>query len=127
MDKAAMQHLIEGYINAYNRFDVDGMLSGLHPDIQFENYSGENVTLATIGIDAFRQAAEQAITAFQSRQQHVEQIGFGDHSATVHIDYEAVLAIDLTDELKAGDTLRLKGKSVFRFQDDTIIHLADYS
>lgn len=127
MQPSAMQQLIEQYIDAYNRFDVDAMIFTLHQEIRFENISDDNVTLSTIGIDAFRPVAEKAKHIFCERRQTVESIKFESMSATVHIDYFGVLAVDLSDTLKAGDTMSLKGRSIFHFQDNAIIHLVDYS
>ena len=38
-----------------------------------------------------------------------------------------VLAVDLPQGPKAGESLNLKGKSEFRFKDGLIIELTDYS
>ncbi len=127
MDKTLMKQHIEAYVDAYNRFDVDGMLSTLHKAVRFENVVGGDVTLSTAGIDEFREVAEGAKQAFEQRQQTVLYIAFDDTAATAQIDYEGVLAVDLSDDLKAGDTIRLQGKSVYCFADGKIIYLADYS
>lgn len=34
------------------------------------------------------------------------------------IDYSGILAVDLSNDLKIGDIIELKGNSVFRFKDD---------
>lgn len=46
---------------------------------------------------------------------------------TAEIDYEGVLKVDLPDGLKAGEKIKLKGKSVFQFRDGLIYTLTDYS
>ena len=46
-----MRSLIERYITAYNAFDVDGMLSAIHSDIDFQNISGGAITATASGID----------------------------------------------------------------------------
>jgi hypothetical protein len=45
----------------------------------------------------------------------------------VAIAYEAELAIDLPNGMKAGDRLSLAGRSEFRFRDGKISHLVDHS
>ena len=36
--------LIKRYLDAYNAFDIDGMMSVIHPDIEFKNVSrGSNI------------------------------------------------------------------------------------
>ena len=50
--------LIEQFIEAYNGFDVDGMVARVAPGIRFENYSGGRLTDSVHGIDAFRTLAD---------------------------------------------------------------------
>ena len=60
MDSNEIKSLIQGYLNAYNFFDVDGMLLYLHKDIEFRNISNGVVDVETKGINQFRQLAEQS-------------------------------------------------------------------
>jgi len=46
---------------------------------------------------------------------------------TIEIDYEGVLRADFPNGPKAGETIKLKGKSVFKFRDGLIYQLTDYS
>jgi hypothetical protein len=43
------------------------------------------------------------------------------------ISYEAVLAQDIPDGPRAGDTLPLQGRTVFGFRDGAISTIEDYS
>ncbi len=125
MEPQLQQHYIEQYIKAYNTFDVDGMLERLHEAIEFKNISNGEVNTQINGIAAFRQQAEQAKQFFQTREQRITNLTFGDTTTTIDIDYQAVLAIDLPNGMKKGDTLALQGKSIFQFQDDKIISITD--
>ncbi|MEO1667198.1 MAG: nuclear transport factor 2 family protein [Chloroflexota bacterium] len=127
MDNTAKQQIIEDYIAAYNAFDVDGMLGMLHTNIRFENYSEHEMTLSINGIDAFREVAQQASRMFLSRNQTIENIAFEDDQTVVFITYTAICAVDLSEDVKKGDRLNLKGQSVFKFKDNMISFLADYS
>lgn len=127
MENAEKQTLIEQYVQAYNAFDVDGMVAVLHPDVVFENFSGGEMTLATNGLAEFREAAEQAVAIFEAREQTIMDITHQDDTTTVAIDYVGTLAIDLPNGLSVGDELRLSGRSDFRFLDGKISYLADYS
>jgi ketosteroid isomerase-like protein len=127
MDEKTMRQLIRDFIAAYNRFDVAGMTRHLHPDVAFRNISGGKVTHATNGMAEFTQQAQAATQYFSERQQQITGIEFQDNTATVFIDYSAMLAIDLPNGLKAGDKINLQGKSVFSFADHKIICLEDYS
>lgn len=50
-----------------------------------------------------------------------------DDQAFMGIDYEGVLASDLPNGMKAGETLRLNGRSEFTFRDGKIYRIADIS
>ena len=47
MDESHCRHLIEHYLQAYNRFDIDAMLAVLAHNVRFENHSGGQLTLVT--------------------------------------------------------------------------------
>lgn len=121
------EQIIREYIDAYNRFDIDGMLRDLHPDIVFENVSGGEINMVLRGVDEFRQQALQAAGLFASRQQQVVHLAENDDTVEVAIHYRGVLATDLPRGLKKGDTIELQGRSLFRFQGDQIIAITDIS
>ncbi|MEM9723500.1 MAG: nuclear transport factor 2 family protein, partial [Bacteroidota bacterium] len=104
--KERHQELIESYIHAYNHFDVEGMIRMLDDQVVFENISNGEVTLQTVGINAFQEQAESAKSYFSKRQQTISTWKFEQEKVTVEIDYEAVLAMDFPNGMKAGDTLK---------------------
>ena len=116
---------IERFIQAYNSFDIDGMLKDIHDDIKFENITNGRIDLATNGIDEFKKQVESAATYFKVRQEKVIDVNFKEDKIEVNIDYFGILDKDLSDDLKSGDTLRLKGKSIFKFKDNKIISIQD--
>lgn len=118
---------IERYVTAYNAFDVAGMLALLHAEVIFQNVTGGEVTAEAHGIEEFRQLAERSVRLFASRRQTIRDYRSDDERATIHIDYEGVLAEDLSPELRAGDTLRLSGRSTFEFRDGQIARIVDES
>jgi hypothetical protein len=123
----AMRALINRYIDAYNHFDVDGMLSTLHPEIAFKNMVSGEITASTIGIEAFRSLAEQSVTLFSRREQRITAVDVREDGATVSLDFRAVLAMDLPHDLKQGQELRLTGSSEFHFRDGLVDRLSDVS
>ncbi|WP_324674940.1 nuclear transport factor 2 family protein [Hymenobacter sp. GOD-10R] len=127
METSNPQQLVETYIEAYNRFDVDGMVRHLHDDVVFKNVSNGEVTLATKGKEAFQQQAEQAKQYFSHREQHVTNWQKADSQIEVLIDYIGVAATEFPNGLKPGDTLRLQGKSIFQFADGKIVSIEDIS
>ncbi|MGS2762323.1 nuclear transport factor 2 family protein [Sinomicrobium sp. M5D2P9] len=119
--------IIENYINAYNNFDIDGMLAELHTDICFENIHGDETTLTTQGISEFEEQAGKATRIFTEREQVVNSFQTHGNQTIVSISYTGILACDLPNGLKKGDIIKLNGKSVFTFREGKIIHLRDES
>lgn len=127
MNTTEPKQLVEAYIEAYNRFDVAGMLAPLHDEVVFQNIAGNEVNLTTTGKESFRQQAEQALLYFSQREQRVTNWQVIDGQIEVAIDYTGAVAIAFPNGLKPGDTLRLQGKSIFRFADGQIISIQDIS
>ena len=123
----AHRALVERYLAAYNALDVPGMLETLHADVTFENLSGGRVTVRADGIDEFRALAEHAVTLFASRRQTMRRYAASEEGATIDVDYEGVLATDLGPAMRAGETIRLRGRSRFTFRDGRIAGIVDES
>lgn len=119
------QKIVEEYVNAYNNFDIEGMLKNLHQDVVFRNISNGTVDLMTIGIDEFERQAEEAKLMFSNRNQKITDTEFEDDKVEVGIDYKGTLAINFPNGLPAGSEFQLIGKSVFRFSDGKIIEIED--
>ena len=71
MNEAEKRSIIERYLNAYNTFNIEGMMSLLHPEIEFQNISGGEVNARASGADEFRNLAEQSKELFTSRKQTI--------------------------------------------------------
>ncbi len=121
------KNMIENYVNSYNEFDIDGMTKNLKETIVFENISNGKVDLRTEGLNQFKKQAESAKQYFTKRKQTVESWKFEGLKVIIGIDYQGILAIDLPNGLKAGDTLKLKGISEFEFEDGKIKSITDKS
>ncbi|MEK3722831.1 nuclear transport factor 2 family protein [Paenibacillus sp. FSL H8-0034] len=121
------KEIIDYYIEAYNSFDVLGMIKLLHKDILFRNFSNGEVNMETNGIQEFRELAEKSTKIFTSRRQTIIDCSAIDDKIEAMIDYEGMLAVDLPNGLKAGDKMQLKGKSVFRIVEGKISLIEDYS
>lgn len=119
--------LIEQFIDAYNRFDVDGMLALLTPDVLFENVADGRVTAATSGIAEFRQLAEQSKALFSERKQTITTLKFRSASAIASIAWRGVFAIDVPNGPAAGTAIELEGESEFEFAGERISHIVDRS
>jgi steroid delta-isomerase-like uncharacterized protein len=119
--------LIEQYIDAYNRFDVDGMLALLTPDVLFENVADGQVTAATSGITELRALAEQTKALFSERQQAVAALRFRPASVLASIAWRGVFAIDVPNGPAAGSVIELVGESEFEFSGGRISRIVDRS
>jgi ketosteroid isomerase-like protein len=127
MDATQAEKLVDSYIEAYNGFDVPGMLACLHPDVQFEHSTNGDVTVRLDGKAAFEAQATRAAAWFSERTQHVTAFRWQDEQANVAIDYFAITATDLPNGIKAGTTLQFSGRSVFSFRDELIAFIQDFS
>lgn len=120
-----LQKVIENYIQAYNQFDIEGMLTDLHEDVVFENISEGILTLRTEGIDEFHTQAEKAMNCFSQREQIIRNWDIQLDKVVIDIDYKATLATDLPNGMKQGDILQISGQSEFVFEEDKIIKIVD--
>ena len=119
--------MIKNYLQAYNTFDVEGMVNDLDDAVVFENYSDGELTLQLEGKEAFKRQAESAASYFKERQQKVVDWQIEEDVVTIEIDYFAMLNTNFPNGMKAGDTLQLKGKSVFKFRGGKIVLIQDFS
>lgn len=122
-----MRSVVEAYLEAYNRFDVEGMLRLMAPSVVFENYSGGILTARTEGIDQLGSMARQSAALFSERTQTLLSYTGSDTAGTARIRFEATLAVDLEGVGGAGTRMSLEGRSDFRFAGVRISYLADFS
>ena len=127
MTQAEMRDVIGRFVAAYNRFDVDGMVALLAPNVVFQNVSGGQVTASATGTVEFRNLAEQSVKLFSEREQRVTGITFGTDTAVVLIAYRGVLAADVPGGPAAGSVLELTGESEYSFEGGQISRLVDRS
>ncbi len=123
MKEEEKRQLIEQYVSAYNAFDIDGMISLLHPEIEFKNISGGEVDSTLTGKSEFRAMAEESKAFFKLRKQTINRYDISNDRASIDISYEGVLATDLSNEMKSGETIRLDGRSEFFFKDGKIYRI----
>ena len=127
MDKDEKRTILEKYIDGYNTFDIGAMLSVIHSEFEFVNISEGEVNATASGIDEFRILAEEGKNIFSSRKQTIIDFKENDDQAAIEVEYEAVLAADLPNGKKAGETLHLNGLSEFTFRDGKIYRIVDIS
>lgn len=127
VEPTVQRQIIENYLDAYNRFDIEGMLAHLHPDIVFQNISAGRINVSTQGIEELRQLARQSCTLFSTRKQTITRFEPALERTTIGVSFEGTLAADLPNGMKKGETVRMFGRTDFAFQDDMIVRITDVS
>lgn len=118
---------VKNYIEGYNQFDIDKMVADFDQNIVFKNIQNGETNMVLTGLSEFRQQAEQAKAYFAKRTQTIKSFFHYERTTEVEIDYNAVLEMDFPNGLKRGQELNLTGRSIFEFNGDKIIQLADIS
>lgn len=122
------EEIVRNYIQAYNNFDVEGMVQHFSEDVVFENIQNGVTTDSLEGIEAFKEQAESAKSFFEDREQVISELHESSNLIEVRIQYTASLAMDISDTIKQGDKIELAGKSYFYFNDQNqVVKLQDLS
>jgi ketosteroid isomerase-like protein len=119
--------LIEAYLDAYNRRDVEGMLMCLSDNVSFKNISAGEVTAEASGKQSFAEMARLGASAFETRHQKVTNAITVADTTLVEIDYSAVVATELPNGWRAGQKLAFSGSSAFRLEGEKIVSIVDES
>lgn len=122
-----MRSLVDHYIDAYKRMDVEDMLAGLHPCVEFKNISAGVVNASTSGVVELKTLAKQSLALFLERCQIIQSFEVQGSCAVASIAFRAVVAGDLPNGLKKGQVLNLSGRSEFEFRDGAIFKITDIS
>ena len=120
--------LVKQYIDAYNAFDVAGMVALLDSNVHFQNIVEGQTNLSLLGRTAFKEQAIQAAAVFAERRQTVLNIQeIDDSTVEIQIAYTGKVAADMPNGLQAGQEIEMEGKSIFGFSGDKIVFIQDIS
>ncbi|HEY4294115.1 nuclear transport factor 2 family protein [Luteibacter sp.] len=119
------QAVIEAYIDAYNRFDIEGMLVTLSDDVRFEHHSGGQLSVATDGKGDFERLARVGAAMFASRHQSVVALDEAGDTVLATIDFHGEIAEDIPDGPGAGTVIEMRGTSAFGFSSGKICRVVD--
>lgn len=122
-----MRALVDRYLDAYNRMDVDAMLATMQDEVVFENYSASVLSVRTIGIAELRHLAESSRHLFSMRRQTIAAWREVDGCGYASIRFEGTFAVDLPNGVRAGQSIALQGRSEFRQHDGRLVYIADHS
>lgn len=121
----ARQALVEAYIDAYNRFDIEGMLATLSDDVRFEHHAGGQLAVATDGKTEFEKLARVGAAMFASRTQKVAAMEVKGETLVVGIDFHGEIAEDIPEGPRAGTVIEMAGTSEFGFAGGKICRVID--
>lgn len=122
-----MKQIIDEYVMAYNQFDVDGMIRNIHKDIEFRNTSNGEVNVQLKGKYTLKKQAEQSADLFEKREMKIIEQKIKDGVVENKIEFYGVFAIDIPDGPQTGETVKIEGKSIFKFKEGKIILIEDIS
>lgn len=128
MQNEMKRDLIVRYLQAYNCFDLDGMLTTLSDEIEIENVRKGKLESATKGIAAFSELTSKAALVFSQRTQTILELDEQEQMMCINVNYEATLAADLymnEADHKKGDTLILNSRCEFTFEENKISRIRE--
>ncbi len=121
----ALPKAVRRYLDAYCALDVDGMLAVLTDDVRFENVSNVHGMDVVRGKEDLEKLARASAQAFSARKQTVRQAVVSKEAAALEIDFEGVVAADLPNGWKAGQTIALRGASFFELRGGRLARIVD--
>jgi hypothetical protein len=122
-----MRALIDRYIDAYNRIDINAILATMHGEVIFENYAAGVLSVRTVGIHELRHLEENSRQLFSARRQTITTYAEAADIAYAQIHFQGTFAIDLPNGIRAGQSMALDGRSEYRERDGLLTYVADYS
>jgi ketosteroid isomerase-like protein len=122
----AMHHvLIQAYVDAYNRFDIEGMLATLADDVRFEHHVAGEIAVATDGKADFEKLARVGAALFASREQTIEEVEEEGEVLIATVHFHGEIADDIPDGPGAGTIIEMDGTSEFAFAGGKIVRVID--
>lgn len=119
--------IIDQYLQAYNNFNIDGMVKHLHPNVEFKNITGDEVNVYIQGLETLKMQAQDSTKLFKKREMKITKQTINGDVIINKIDFKAVFNIDIPNGPQSGELIKFKNESVFKFKGDKIISIADIS
>lgn len=115
--------MVVDFLDAYNAKDVEGMLADVTNDVVFRHYCDAGVVFKAndrAGLDA---ALREDVHSFTHRTHTVKTSMTLLGSTVLTTQFDAVVAKDLSNGWKAGQSITLPGAAEFQFRDDRIANI----
>lgn len=120
------RRIVESYLKLYNDKNISSMMTLFAEDVVFESISNSGESTKTNSKKELEELAQSSLQFFVERNQTPQNWVVDSEGAAVEIIYEAVLAKDLSKELKAGMKIKIRGASFFTIENGLITKLVDY-
>ncbi|MGA7438956.1 MAG: nuclear transport factor 2 family protein [Luteibacter sp.] len=121
----ARKQLIEIYLDAYNRFDIAGMLAALTDDVRFEHHQGGELSVATHGKAELEKLARVGAQLFAAREQTIVGLEERGDDVVATIEFHGEIAEDIPNGPGAGTIIEMEGITEFGFADGKISKVID--
>ena len=118
--------IIQTYLDAYNRKDVDALVACVADTVVFENVSNAGHSMKIEGRSAFAELARQAATIFTTRHQTVRTAVVDGEHVALEIDWIGTPAVDL-GPMRAGEQVVMRGASFFTIAGGKLTRIVDLS
>ncbi len=120
-----MKEIVQKYINAYNNFDIESMMSYMHADCIFESKHNGVLSFTTKGKHSFRQICSVAKNNYSFRKQIIEGFTSKGELLEVKFYFKGTLALDIPELGKKGENIAFETKSIFVFKNGLIYKLTN--
>jgi len=117
--------MLEGYVHAFNAFDVEGMIAFLHADARSITIVDGEVTSSIDGVEDVRSHELTESARCSSRKKTIMEFYERGERVVLELSYSCVLAVDQPGGLRAGDTVTLEGIAEVAFIEDRISEVAE--
>ena len=124
MTPEVMRALVDRYIDAYNRMDVEAMMAVMHPDVVFTNLRSGRVDVQTNGAAELERLARESVRLFTERHQAIRAFTVTGDTAEAEIAFQGVLAGDSPADSRV---IKLRGRTRFTFAEGALIRIIDIS
>ncbi len=113
------------YVEAYNTFNLKKMMRNLNDSLCYENFNGGELTLSTNTLAHFKIQAQKMMLVFEKRKLVIEQLTELENEVSISFTSKEIFAIDINEDIVAGDVITMSGETIFTFKEKEIIKIVD--
>lgn len=125
MDADKNKILVKKYLDAYNYFDVESMISLLHERIKFISIYNYETEIETNGLKDFVEYVEKNNKIHYSRKQTIRNINLENDKIIVELQYTILDENDIKATKISVEDIELFGSIKFGFTGNKIISIVD--